>query len=438
MTLLLDLMYGLVLGVAWPFLLYRRRARKLPKTTLGEYFGRAAPSRPVASRCVWLHGVSLGEINATRTLVAELRRMSPGISIMVSSTTETGLSRARELYGSAGVFRFPLDFSFAIRRVLERVRPTVIVLMELELWPNLVEIAARRGIPIVIANGRITAEKSVRRFNWPVVRWFARRMFSRPAWVGAQEAVYAERFVRLGVPERRVTVTGSLKYDAAEISDSVAGQDDLAAAMGMDRGRPLWVCGSTGPGEEAMILRAFSELRRTHPLLQLALIPRKPERFDEVAQRICAEGFACLRRSTGRPEFPSAAAPQEPIPVFLGDTMGELRKFYSLANVVFVGRTLTPQGGSDVMEVAGLARPMVVGPFVDNFREAVELLSAEHGCVCIRDADSLAGAVDDLLKNPAKARAIGLAARNVIVHRRGATAMTVERILALADLSDLA
>lgn len=387
------------------------------------------PGRAVGSRCIWIHGVSLGEINATRTLVDELRRRSPEMVVIISSTTRTGLDRARSLYPKLPVFRFPLDFSFAIRSVIGRMRPSAIVLMELEIWPNLVEVAGQQGIPVFIANGRITTEKSVRRFSWPIVRIVARRMFSGLRWVGAQDHVYAQRFIEIGVPLDRVAVVGSLKYDSADVADRIEGQDELADAMGIDRKRPLWVCGSTGPGEEAAILAAHTAVLKHFPDLQLAIIPRKPERFEEVAKLVVSSGYACLRRSTGVPVLPAAVA--EPRPVFLGDTMGELRKFYALASVVFVGRTLVPMGGSDVMEVAGLAKPIIVGPHCDNFSEAIALLLSEQAVRQIPSAELLAPAVQEFLRHPDRGQRMGRQARMAIISRRGATAKTVDEILAV-------
>ncbi len=425
-SLLLDLLYGLALLVGWPYLLYRRRTRGASDSPLAEYFGRVPP-RPVSAHCVWLHGVSLGEINATRTIVQELRRRSPDTVVVVSSTTQTGLDRARSLYPNLVTFRFPLDFSFAIRRVLRRIRPSTIVLLELEAWPNLIEVAGDYDIPVIIANGRITAEKSIGRFKWPLVRPIARRMFSKLTWVGAQDATYQSRFLELGVPADRVEVTGSVKYDAADLTDHIDGQQDLAQDMGIPTNKPLWVCGSTGPGEEELILAAYARVCEKVPDLQLAIIPRRPERFDEVARLIVGHNYACLRRSTGGPLVPSNVA--EPLPVFLGDTMGELRKFYALATVVFVGRSLVPMGGSDVMEVAGLAKPLLVGPHTNNFSEAVNLLLAESGCRRVSSADSLAAAVIDLLRHPQRCQEMGQAARTAIKSRRGATRQTVDQIL---------
>ncbi|MFQ5807301.1 MAG: 3-deoxy-D-manno-octulosonic acid transferase [Phycisphaerae bacterium] len=432
MTLVLDLLYGLLVCLGWPFLLYRRLRRGPGSLSLRERFGKV-PSRPVSAHCVWLHGVSLGEINATRTIVAQLRLHSPETVVVISSTTQTGLERARALYPKHTVFRFPLDFSFIIRRVLRRIRPSAIVLMELEVWPNLIEVASAYDIPVMIANGRVTEDTTMWWFNRPFVGALARRMFRKVRWVGAQDETYAQRFVQLGVPAARVEVSGSVKYDAADIADRIEGQDRLAEEMAIDLGRPLWVCGSTGPGEEALVLDAYESVLREVPDLQLAIIPRKPERFDEVANLVVERGYACLRRSGRAPLVPSDVP--EPRPVFLGDTMGELRKFYALATVVFVGRSLVPLGGSDVMEAAGLAKPVLVGPHTENFAQAVELLLAGGGGQRVESSDALAAAVTAALRDSARRGQMGRAARETILARRGATARTVARILELGRTS---
>ncbi len=427
MTLLYDLIYLLAVGLGWPYFVYRRLSRGPGNVTLDELLG-GVPSRPVGGKCVWVHGVSLGEINATRTLVDELHRRSPDIITVISSTTRTGLDRARELYPKQIVFRFPADFSFAVRRVLARIRPGVIVLMELEVWPNLIEVAHRAGVSVIIANGRVTEDRSMRRFRRPVVRAVARRMFSRVRFVAAQDEAYARRFIELGTPPERVAVTGSLKYDSAEIADRIEGQEALASQMGIDTNRPLLVAGSTGPGEEAMLLDAYETLLGRLPALQLAIVPRKPERFDEVASLIMERGFVCLRRSTGAPAAPAGGA--DPTRhVYLGDTMGELRKFYGLATLVFVGRSLVPMGGSDVMEVAGLARPILVGPHTDNFTEAVETLLRAGGCERVSNAAELAAKAEQLLNDPTIRARMGAAARGCVLAKQGATRRTVDRIV---------
>lgn len=395
--------------------------------------------------CIWVHAVSLGEVNATRSLIAEIERKLPAYDVAISATTDTGVAAARRHYEANQVFRYPLDFSFAIDRVLDRIRPDAILLMELEVWPNLVTLAARRGIPVGIANGRVTEGRSMRRFRLPVVRRIARAMFGRINWVGAQTEVYADRFVRLGVPAERVTVTGTLKYDTAMIADRVDGDEQLAQAMRIDRQRPLIVAGSTGPGEETMLLDAYDRLRADHPDVQLAIVPRKPERFDEVARLIAARGLRCTRRSE-TPDLIGPAARDEnrkrradqvaarrraadsttaETAILLGDTMGELRKFIALADAVFVGRTLVPMGGSDVMEVAGLGAPMCFGPHTENFADVVDKLVQADAALRIATPDDLATILAGFLSDGESARAMGRRARDVVRQNVGATAKTV-------------
>ena len=426
MTILYDLLYLLAVSLGWPYLIYRRLTRGPSNATLRELLG-GVPSRPVAGKCIWIHGVSLGEINAARTIVQEIKSRSPETVVVISSTTRTGLDRARALYREHIVFRYPLDFSFAIRSVLRRIRPSAIVLMELEVWPNLIEVTAARGIPVMIANGRVTEGKSMRRFGLPIVRAAARRMFAKLSFIGAQEQIYADRFIALGARPGCVEVTGSVKYDAADIADWIEGQDALAREMGIDRSAPLWTAGSTGPGEEAILLDAYSNLLDAFPDLQLAIVPRKPERFDEVAALIVERGFTCLRRSSG---LPTPARGDDPTRhVFLGDTMGELRKFYALSTVVFVGRSLTPMGGSDVMEAAGLAKPVLIGPHTENFAEAVEVLIQCGGAQRVCSAADLVEHVTALLREPQRCEKMGAAAQAGVISKQGATQRTVEQIL---------
>jgi 3-deoxy-D-manno-octulosonic-acid transferase len=292
-----------------------------------------------------------------------------------------------------------------------------------------------------VVNGRLTA-RSARRFG--MLGRAARAMFADLSWVGAQDDAIAARFIRLGVASERVEVTSSLKWDTAEVADHIKGETALASAMGIDRSRPLWVCGSTGPDEEIILLDAHQRLlrgsetvargmqgesRRTKSACapQLAIVPRKPERFGEVARLIERAGFTCVRRS----EHPDGGAVATPgaRSVLLGDTMGELRKFYSLADVTFVGRSLVPMGGSDPMEVAALARPIVVGPYMDNFRLPIEALAADDAVRVVSDAEALSTVLGGLLRSHEECQALGLRARAVVLRHQGATARTVDGIM---------
>ncbi|QDV90013.1 3-deoxy-D-manno-octulosonic acid transferase [Phycisphaerae bacterium RAS2] len=431
-ALIINLVYFLAAALYLPFLLYQMIVLKKNRRGWRQRLG-GIPWRVGRSRCIWVHAVSLGEVNATRALVSEIESRFPDCVVAISATTDTGYAAAQRLYPDRPVFRYPLDFSFAVRRTLARVRPAAIVLMELEVWPNLIDLAASIGVPVCVANGRVTAEKSMRRFRLPVVRGLARRMFSQIAWVAAQDDTYAARFRELGVPGDRVHSIGSMKYDTAVVGNSVAGDAELAAAMGIDRAAPLVVAGSTGPDEEAIVLDAFESLAAKHPTLQLAIIPRKPERFDEVARLIESRGFSCIRRSACRDGAPSPTIGNAPR-VCLGDTMGELRKFYALATVVFVGRSLVPLGGSDLMEVAGLGKPMCFGPHVENFSEVAGLLLADEAAVQVTPpvsdrltaAASLSAVLMKLLSSPDAAGAMGARAQDIVRRNTGATRKTVD------------
>ncbi len=429
MTVLYDLLYGLAVCLGWPWLLLRRLRRGPGSLAIRERLGNV-PARPVSAHCIWIHGVSLGEINATRSLVDEFQRRAAEVTLVVSSTTATGLARARELYPRHTVFRFPLDFSFALSRVFERIRPTVLLLMELELWPNLMEIAARENVPVLVANGRVTSGRTMKFFRKPLLRSIAGRMFSRIRWVGAQDAEYARCFAELGVPADRIEIAGSLKFDAADVSDQVAGSEALAAGMGLSRAEPLLVAGSTGPGEEEILLDAFGTLRSSLDNLQLVLVPRKPERFDEVARLIQKRGWRCVRRS--RPELPSSDARPR---IGLGDTMGELRKLYSLADVIVIGRSFVPMGGSDLIEAAALGKAVVVGPHMENFADPTRVLLNAQGCVQCPTKEALADALASLFRDAGRREALGRAARAAVLAQRGATARTVERVLQAGGIS---
>jgi 3-deoxy-D-manno-octulosonic-acid transferase len=447
MRWLLDFCYLLAVVGLMPLLLYRSLATGKYRSGWRERLGHPPEiARVTGYPCVWIHAVSVGEVNAVRGLVTAWRDRHPSTCLVISTTTDTGQARARELFPDLTVFRYPLDFSSCVRRALDRVDPALIVLAELEVWYQFIAEATARKIPVVVVNGRLS-ERSVQRFSW--IRPVARRMFERLAWVGAQDGAYAERFQRMGVSPDRISITGSLKWDTAQVADHIAGSEDLARAMELDAALPLWVCGSTGPGEETLLLAAYRQLLKAHPRLQLAIIPRKPERFDEVAALIESAGFEYLRRSrrpdgighSPQQQRTNAASDKPDRPrVILGDTMGELRKFYSLASVVFVGRTLAPMGGSDVMEVAGLARPIIVGPSTFNFADAVAQLESREAIRIVQTslddphaAEGLAQAVTALLDSPASARALAENARQAVLHNRGATERTLTKLTELLE-----
>jgi 3-deoxy-D-manno-octulosonic-acid transferase len=424
MTWFANLAYFAAAMVYLPVVVYQMIFQGKNRRGWSERFGFIR-LRPVDRKRIWVHAVSLGEVNATRQIIAKLKKRLPDREIVISTTTDTGYARACQLYGTQSVFRYPLDFSWIVARVLTCVDPELIVLMELEVWYNFVRMANRRGVAVAIANGRLT-ERSARRFG--MVGEPVRSMFADLTWVGAQDDAIAERFRSLGTAREAVTVTGSVKWDTAEVCDTVEGADTLAEDIGLDRSQPLLVCGSTGPGEEKIILDAYRRMRGDGASVRLVLVPRKPERFEEVARLIRREGFACIRRSQTRDGAPQRL---EPDAIVLGDTMGELRKFYALADVVFVGRSLVPMGGSDPMEVAALAKPILVGPHIENFRAPVEAFQAREAINIVRTGEELAQCVRRLCGDPALAKRQGTSARDVVVDHQGATEITVETLAKL-------
>jgi 3-deoxy-D-manno-octulosonic-acid transferase len=435
MLTLYDIAYTAGLWLSCPYWLARPSARRKVLGALAQRRGDVLP-RTSERPAVFIHAVSVGEINATPALIASLRTARPSLEFIVSTTTNDGFARGRELYGRAAdvtLIRYPLDFSSCVNRVLERLQPGVVVLMELEVWPNFLLACVRRGIGVVLGNGRLT-EASFHRYRR--IRPVASRMFGRLSAICAQDATYAQRFTELGVAPQRVQVCGTMKFDTAGVADTVPGAGELASALGLLPGQKVWVCGSTGPGEEHIVLQAYRQLLGKHPHLRLAIVPRHRARFDEAAVLIQQNQFSLVRRSQpdSAKEISGSGAG---LPVILGDTMGELRQFYSLADVVFVGRSLVDLGhrqhGSDMIEPAALAKPVVVGPYTTNFAEPMNLFLQADAMRLVRDASELALAIGKMLDAPEQAAQMGRRAQEVVRRNRGATARHVQIILEVLD-----
>ncbi len=429
MLYIMDLLYLLAAAAISPKVIYRMIRQNRYRAGWGQRFGRIARKDPT-KKSMWLHAVSVGEVNAAKTVIAGLEAEFPDFEILITTTTDTGFARAKALFGERFcVSYFPLDFSWTMRRAFRAIRPAICLLMELEVWPNFMRIAAPRRIPVVVVNGRIS-DKSFSTYRR--IRPFVRGTFARVSLVLSQTEQYARRFRHLGCPEANVVVTGSLKYDTAQIVDKVEGADTLAGQLELG-GQPLWVAGGTGNDEEKILLDVFRKVKQQRQAddLRLAIVPRKPERFDHVAELIQATGFPLVRYS--RIKEGSAGPPDDDRAVILGDTMGDLRKFYSLAKVVFVGRSLVPMGGSDMMEAAALGKCTMFGPHAFNFRQTVDALLAEEGAIMVKDADDLVNAMKKCLLEPDYTDRIAANGRRVIRENQGATAKTIDRIMRLLE-----
>lgn len=399
---------GYMLAAALSAPLWARKPRGDWPRRLGLEPGPFAPVHPRRVR-VLLHAVSVGEVNALRTLVPLL---IPGADVVVAATTDSGLTRARDLYGdTAHVCRSPFDLSWGARTLLDEAQPDVVGLVELELWPNLLTQCRRRGIPVAVINGRL----SERSFDgYRRARLALRGMFGALTLAAVQDETYAERFRALG--SRSVRVTGSMKWDAASLEPSSDAADALAKAMGIDRTRPLIVAGSTGPGEEAMLHAACP------PGVQLLCAPRKPERFDGAALDL----EACVRRS--RPDQRPAGATR-----YLLDSIGELRAAYQLADLVVIGRSFIDLFGSDPIEPIALGKPTIIGPRIDDFRLIVATLEAAGG-IARSSRETLGEDLARLVRDQDARLALGERGRACVEAHRGASAGHAEALLGLAYL----
>jgi 3-deoxy-D-manno-octulosonic-acid transferase len=368
---------------------------------------------------IWLHAVSVGEVLACPRLVAELRAQLPGRRILVSTTTATGQEAARKRLAADDFFYCPFDFAFAVRRVVASIRPAMLVVVETELWPNLLREVRAAGAKVAVVNARIS-DRSFPRYR--ALRFFFRHVLSDAGLLLAQSQEDARRLREMGAPAESVRVTGSLKYDQAEPAPL---PDWLSAALTSWTADGALLAGSTAEGEEEHVLKAWAGLRVRRPNLRLILAPRRPERFDRVADLLRARGLAPARRSQ---LVQNAAISGD---VLLVDTMGELAAMYRYAEVAFVGGSLVEHGGQNPLEAAWFAKPAVVGPSVSNFREITATLLASKAIRQIRSADELPAAMEALLMDRAGASAMGQRARGILEANRGATARTVDALVEL-------
>lgn len=423
MSFIADLLYLLAGVIISPVVVYRMVRHKRYLSGWGERFGKIRRKKP-GQKCMWLHAVSVGEVNASKTVVKEFEDKFPDFEVVISTTTDTGFGRATDLFGDKHtVVYFPFDLSCIMRRAFGYIQPAICLLMELEVWPNYVETARRLNVPVVVVNGRIS-DRSFGRYK--IIRPIARNIFRKLTVILAQSEQYAERFVETGAEADKVIVTGSLKYDTAQITDKIKGAHALALQLGIGDER-LWVAGATGPGEEKIILDVFGRLKESKELcdLRVVIVPRKPERFDETARLISEAGFEFVRYSSVKD---SNVSPSGKAAVILGDTMGDLRKFYSLATLIFVGRSLVPMGGSDMAEAAALGKCTIFGPHAFNFKQTVDALLADEGAIMVTDEQKLLETMQKCLFEPDFARQVGRNGRDVIRKNQGATAKTIEEI----------
>lgn len=425
--LLLDLVYLLALLVLSPWLAWRsvvtgRYRRELGAKFLGHVSIPNTQGKPVA----WFHAVSVGEVNLLGTLVPAFRKRHPEYLVVVSSTTDTGLAEARRRFADLSVIAFPFDFSWAVSAALDAVKPTVIVLTESEMWPNFLTTAKQRHIPVIVVNARMSPRSfaRLRRF-----RGLARRLlFSKITRFAVQEVEYAERFRQLGVTREILSVTGSIKYDGAlklrETPETQRFRQLFSLSRDPKGSAIVLLAGSTHAPEESLVLAAFGRLRERFPQLRLLLVPRHPDRFEEVARLVEASALPFVRRSSIRESLSEMPA------VVLLDSVGELGAAWGLADVGFTGGSLDgKRGGQSMIEPAGYGVPCVFGPHVWNFRDAAKRLVEVGGAIMVPDATAMETELARLIADAELREKMGTAARELVLRQQGAT----ERTLAAID-----
>ena len=415
---MMRLVYGVLTRVAAPavFAATLVRALKAPayRAHLGERFGLG---RRLAKPCLWLHAVSVGEVSAAAALVQALHERHPGLPLVVTTATPTGRAQAATLFGADVEVRFlPYDTPGSVRRFLARIRPRAAIIMETELWPNLLHECGRRGVPVLFASARLGAR------SLPRYRRFGTlfRAGLHNAWVAAQSTADADRFIALGADPARTHVVGNLKFDM-RLGEAVAenGRELRRTYLGR---RAVWTAGSTHEGEEELVLDAHTDVARAIAGALLVLVPRHPQRFESVAALLERRGLAFDRRSRGETVRREAQ-------VLLLDTMGELTGFYAASDTAFVGGSLVPVGGHNLLEPAALGVPVVTGPYTQNGPEIARLLIEADGALEVADGAALADAVARLLADPALRERMGESARRFVEAHRGSLA----RLIALIE-----
>lgn len=398
-------------------LLLRSRSEPAYRRRIGERFGRYR--LPARTGSIWIHAVSVGEMLTAVPLCEALCARFPGKPLLVTTTTPGGSRVVRERLGSRVMHVYaPFDIPWAVQGLIAHFRPEIGIIMETELWPCLIGACARQRVPLVIANGRMS-ERSARAYRRiaPLVR----DMLGALDAVAAQTAADAARFIALGAAPARVHATGNLKFDRSLDAAMRTRAAELRAEWSDSGARPVWIAGSTHPGEEETVLDAFARVRANAPALRLVIVPRHPARAPAVAERVRRAGLNVRLRSAVAPIGPETE-------VLVGDTLGELELFYGAADIAFVGGSLVRGGGHNVLEPALWGVPVLSGPHLFNFQAVSDQLREAQALEVVQDAAALAAAVNSLAADPARRAAMGGAARAVVEANRGALPAVLELV----------
>lgn len=419
----MNSLYTVLFYVSLPLICLRLwwRGRKLPayRQRIGERMARY--TSPALKECLWLHAVSYGETVAANDLIEQLLEHYPNTPILITNMTTTGSERVRHQFADRvhNVY-LPYDLPSLVKRFLAHFRPKLGIIMETELWPNLLQQCHNQGIPILLANARLS-EKSTR--GYAKISPMTRRMLSHIHTIAAQTRTDARRFQLLGASKQQTVVFGNLKYDLQPNDQQIA-QGLNAKALWQANNRPVWIAASTHEGEEEIVLTAHTQLKKQHPDLLLILVPRHPDRFQDVAELCQRQGYRLLRHS-------EQVSPNRNTDILLGDTMGEMFYFYAQSDVVFLGGSIMPIGGHNIIEPISVGLPVLTGPHLHHIAEMQNLFPKDQCRLEVNDATELASAVDTLLTHPEQASRLVHAAQTAHTANQGALKKHLQRIHSL-------
>ena len=418
----LNLCYVLLLVLLSPYLLYGAIRKKKYRNGWAEKFLGHCPHRQTSNPCIWLHAVSVGEVQLLAPLLEEIAQRDPTVECVISTTTQTGRALAGKKYPQHFVFYCPLDFTWAVRNAIRRIRPDLLVLSELELWPNLILTTHRLGIATAVINGRL-GEKSFRGYRrlQPLVG----KMLRSLDMIAVQNTEYAERFLDLGAVTEQVKVTGSIKFDGAESDRKNPATTSFARLAGHQPHEIIFLAGSTQHPEESLAINTFCTLQNEVPHLKLVLVPRHPERFEEVARLLNAKQLLWQRRSL----LQDAETPPSEKRILLVDTVGELSAWWGRADIGFVGGSLGSRGGQNMIEPAAYGVAVCFGPHTHNFRDIVTALKVADAATVIENEKELTDFVRRCLTDSHYREAVGKRAATLVTSSRGATDQTVTYLL---------
>ena len=446
MTIIYDLIF-LVFAIFYiPVFLFRKRKRRGLGLRLGLYPKGLAQGLKGPGENIWIHAVSVGEVMAVSSLFAGLRDRYPGSRLVITTVTETGNAIARKLASQQDIVLFlPFDISFIVGKVISYIKPALLIITETELWPNLIRGAHNNKIPILLVNGRIS-DKSFRGYR--VIRFMLRPVLRKITLFLMQTEADRDRIVSLGADISKVKVAGNVKFDN-NLSLTISEQEkrDISSGLNLKEGERLFVCGSTHPGEEEIIISSYLKLKNRYKDLRLLIAPRHIERAAEVENIVKEHGLAPVRisqlksstiydiqRAAARISAAKLASAAEKVrrhttyEIFILDAIGQLKNFYSIADVVFIGGSLVKKGGQNMIEPAAFARPILFGPHTFNFRDIVSAFLREEAAIVVKDEGALEKTVSMLLEDPAWCRRLGHNAKQLVEANKGASEKTLAAI----------